>query len=445
MRYLPHTEDDVRSMLSALGKPDADALFDSIPAELRVEGDLDLPPALDEAALLGHLESLGAKTGGRPFLGAGCYPHHVPHVVGQLLLRGEILTAYTPYQPECSQGTLQIIFEFQTMVAALAGLEVANASMYDGAHAAAEAAQMSLRIRRRAKRVLVSRALHPEYRSVIRTYLAHGEATVEEIPYDATGAIDLAALEAALGDDVACVVAGYPNFFGVIEPLDRIAELAGAHQALTVSVTTEAVALGLLEAPGRLGADIAVGELGSFGNAMSYGGPSVGFFAAREAHLRQLPGRLCGATVDADGKRGFVLTLSTREQHIRREKATSNICTNQGLCATAATIHLELLGRHGVRELARLNWLRARHLRRLLEGKGLKPAFTGPVFNEFALSVSDPAAALARIAGAGLEGGLALSRFYDEAPASGALLLCATEVHSPAEIEAFAEALGGSR
>ncbi len=445
MRYLPHTVEDVRAMLEASGKSSIEELFSSIPNELLAKVGLDLQGPLDEARLIEHVRSLGAKTTGRPFLGAGCYPHHVPSLIGQMLQRGELLTAYTPYQPECSQGTLQLIFEFQTMVTALTGLDVANASMYDGAHATAEAAQMALRARRKTRRVLVSSALHPEYRDVLSTYLAHGAASMEEVPFDGSGAIDLQALKQALGDDVACVIAGYPNFFGIIEPLDEISALAGDHKALTISVTMEPVALGLLAPPGSLGADVATGEMGSFGNPMSFGGPSVGFFAAREQYTRQLPGRLVGATVDEENRRGFVLTLSTREQHIRREKATSNICTNQGLCAAAATMHLSLLGRSGVRELARINWLRARYLRQLLAERGLRSAFDGSVFNEFALSVEDPKDAIARIEDAGLEGGLDLSAFYQEEPAKSALLLCVTEAHSPDEIEKLADALGGKR
>ncbi len=443
MRYLPQTAEDVRTMLDDIGVESVEQLFSSIPEGVRVQGDLDLPPPLDEASLLEHLEELGAETGGRPFLGAGCYPHHVPQLVGQMLLRSELLTAYTPYQPECSQGTLQFIFEFQTMVSGLTGCEVANASMYDGAHAAAEAAQMALRIRRKARRVLVSHALHPDYLATIRTQLSRSGAEVETIPFNETGAMDLSELERMIDGNVACVITGYPNFFGIVEPIDKISKIAKPHKALTVSVTTEAVSLGMLEAPGRLGADLAVGEMGSFGNAMSFGGPSLGFFSARQSHMRQMPGRLCGATVDSEGRRGFALTLSTREQHIRREKATSNICTNQGLCATAAAIHLSLLGRRGIKELARLNWLRARHLRRLLAERGLETSFSGPVFNEFALAVRNPAKALRDIEAAGLEGGLDLSRFYDVAPASKSILLCVTEVHSPKEIERLADALGG--
>ncbi|RMG21344.1 MAG: aminomethyl-transferring glycine dehydrogenase subunit GcvPA [Deltaproteobacteria bacterium] len=443
MRYLPHTEAEIAEMLAAIGKESIDDLFHSIPAELRLREPLKLPPALDERALTEHITSLSADTGGRPFLGAGCYPHHVPAVVSQILLRGELLTAYTPYQPECSQGTLQIIFEYQTMVCALAGLEVANASMYDGAHALAEAALMALRLKRRARRILVSEAIHPEYREVLATYLAHGEAEVIPVPFGEDGATDLSALEEALTDDTACVVAGYPNFFGVVEPIDRIAELAHAKGTLAVSVTTEAVALGLLAPPGRLGVDIAVGELGSFGNAMSLGGPQVGFFASKASALRQLPGRLCGATVDRQGRRGFVLTLSTREQHIRRAKATSNICTNQGLAATAATVHLALLGRHGIRELARLNYLRARYAREKLAERGVRLAFTGPTFNEFVAEVEDPHAAVRRIEEAGLEGGLPLDRFFPEGRLCRGLHLCVTEVHEPEEIERLAAAVGG--
>ncbi|MDF1565566.1 MAG: aminomethyl-transferring glycine dehydrogenase subunit GcvPA [Deltaproteobacteria bacterium] len=446
MRYLPHTDAEVEAMLAAIGVENLDALFESIPEALRLRAELDLPPPLDEQGLVDELTSLQACTSGRPFLGAGSYPHHVPAVVSDLLLRGEILTAYTPYQPEVSQGTLQTIFEYQTMVCALTGLEVSNASMYDGAHAMAEAALLALRSRRKSTKVLVSRAIHPLYRRVLDTYLHHGEGEVVTIPVDdATGQMDLPALEAALaagGQEVACVIAGYPNFFGVIEPLDEIARRCEPTGAIPISITTEAVALGLLAAPGRLGVQIAVGELGSFGNGMSFGGPSVGFFAATEKFLRQMPGRLCGATVDRKGRRGFVLTLSAREQHIRRAKATSNICTNQGLCATAATIHLALLGRHGLRDLARINWQRAHHARKLLSAAGLEPRFSGPVFNEFTVKIADPAGARRRLREVGLEGGFALSRYYDEYPEG--LLLAVTEVHAPAAIQALADTLAAA-
>ena len=438
MRYLPHTESDIQQMLAKIGVKSLDELFSTIPAHLQLQRPLDGEPALDERALMDHLESLASKQPkDAPFLGAGAYPHHVPPSVDQLLLRGELYTAYTPYQPEIAQGTLQITFEFQTFVTLLTGLEVANASMYDGASAAAEAALMSIRVSGgKRNKIVVSRALHPEYRDVIRTYHTEGFEVVE-VPFGADGRTDMKALEAAVDENTAGVLVGYPNFFGVVDDLAGAAKIAAAKGALAISCTTEALSLGMLQAPGRLGVDIAVGEMQSFGNGLNFGGPGLGFFATREKFLRQFPGRVAGATVDRTGKRGFVLTLSTREQHIRREKATSNICTNHGLNATAATIHLSMLGRHGLHALALLNWRRARYAREQLASAGRKALFSGPVFNEFAIHA--PADAAQRIAKAGLSGGLPLKRFYPEL--GDGLLLCVTELHDKSRIDALVAAL----
>ncbi|AKU89806.1 aminomethyl-transferring glycine dehydrogenase subunit GcvPA [Vulgatibacter incomptus] len=438
MRYLPHTESDIQEMLQKIGVKSLDELFSTVPASLRLNRALAVEPSLDERALMDHLEALASKQPkGAPFLGAGANPHHVPPSVDQLLLRGELYTAYTPYQPEIAQGTLQITFEFQTFVTLLTGLEIANASMYDGASAAAEAALMAVRISggKRTK-VVVSKALHPEYRDVVRTYHTEGFDVVE-VPFGADGRTDMAALEAAIDENTAGVLVGYPNFFGVVEDLGAIAKLAQAKGAIAISCTTEALAFGLLQSPGAQGIDVAVGEMQSFGNGLNFGGPGLGFFATREKFLRQFPGRVAGATVDKTGKRGFVLTLSTREQHIRREKATSNICTNHGLNATAATIHLSMLGRHGLKALALLNYRRARYAREQLAAAGLKPLFSGPVFNEFA--VRAPSDAIARITKAGLSGGLPLGRYYPEL--GDGLLLCVTELHDKARIDALIAAL----
>ena len=376
-----------------------------------------------------------------PFAGAGAYPHHVPPVVDQLLLRGEFFTAYTPYQPEISQGTLQALFEWQTFVCLLTGLEVANASMYDGASATAEAALLAARVTGRRK-VVVSAALHPEYRKVLSTYLRSTSLGVVTVPFGADGRTDLDALTRAVDGETACVIIGYPSFLGVVDALPEAAALARKAGALTVAVTTEAVSLGLLAAPGALGADLAVGSLQSFGNPLHFGGPAPGFFAARETYLRQLPGRIAGATVDKQERRGFVLTLSTREQHIRREKATSNICTNAGLCALAATIHLSLLGRRGLAQLAKLNHSRLQLLREAMGRAGFEPAFSGPVFNEQAFQVGDAEAVVARLARRGIVAGAPLSRWYPELPGSkGALLCVATELHGPELIQLFAQAV----
>ncbi len=443
MRYHPHTPDDVRAMLEATGAKSLDDLFRSIPEKLRLKRPLDVPPALDEISLFAEFRRMAAKNevGHPPFVGAGAYPHHVPPTVDQLLLRGEFFTAYTPYQPEISQGTLEALFEWQTFVCLLTGMEVSNASMYDGATAMAEAALMATRITGR-KKLVVSAAIHPEYRKVLATYLRAMHDAIVDVPFGVDGRTDAAALAKAVDADTAAVIVGYPNFLGVVEDLPAVSALARKAGALTVSVTSEAVAFGLLQAPGALGADVAVGTMQSFGNPLSFGGPAPGFFATREANVRQMPGRICGATVDKQGRRGFVLTLSTREQHIRREKATSNICTNSGLCALASTIHLTLLGKKGLAQLARVNFARARMLREAMKRAGHELAFSGPTFNEMAFSVGDAEGVVARLAKKGVAAGVPLARWYPDHPrAKGALLCVATELHTPEMIDLFAQSV----
>jgi glycine dehydrogenase subunit 1 len=445
LRYHPHTPEDVRAMLDAIGAESLDALFRSIPERLRLARPLDLPPAADEITLFAELRALAARddTAHPPFVGAGCYPHHVPPAVDQLLLRGEFFTAYTPYQPEVSQGTLQALFEWQTFVCLLTGMDVSNASMYDGATAMAEAALMATRVTGRSK-IVVSAAVHPEYRKVLATYLRSTGDEIVTVPFGADGRTDLRALEGAVDGETAAVILGYPSFLGVVDALPQAAAIAKKAGALTVAVTAEAVALGLLQAPGALGADVAVGTFQSFGNPMSFGGPAPGFFAIREQFVRQMPGRVCGATVDKHGRRGFVLTLSTREQHIRREKATSNICTNSGLAALAATIHLALLGKQGLAELARLNFARARMLKDALGRAGIAPLFSAPAFNELTFDVGDAEAVVARLAKRGIAAGAPLARWYPDLPkAKGALLSVATELHTPELIELFAQSVKG--
>jgi glycine dehydrogenase subunit 1 len=445
MRYHPHTEEDVRQMLDATGRESLSDLFRSIPAPLRLSRPLAVPPAIDEISLLSELGRLAARNAVEhpPFLGAGAYPHHVPPAVDQLLLRGELFTAYTPYQPEVSQGTLQALFEWQTMVCLLTGLEVANASMYDAASATAEAALMAARLTGR-KKIVVSAALHPEYRKVLTTYLRSTHDEVVTVPYGDDGRTDPRALERAIDGDTAAVIVGYPNFFGVVDAVPEAAALAKKASALSIVVTSEAVAFGLLKGPGELGADVAVGTMQSFGNGVGFGGPAPGFFATRDAYVRQMPGRVCGATVDKQGRRGFVLTLSTREQHIRRERATSNICTNSGLTALAATIHLTLLGRRGLAELAQVNYARARLLRGAMEREGFGLRFAGPTFNEQAFEVGDAEAVVARLAKRGIAAGAPLARWYPDDPRmKGALLCAATELHTPELIDAFARAVKG--
>jgi len=445
LRYHPHTPGDVRQMLDVCGVSSISDLFRSIPARLRLERPLDVPAATDEVSLLAEFQRLAARnrTEHPPFIGAGAYAHHVPPVVDQLLLRGEFFTAYTPYQPEIAQGTLQALFEWQTFVTLLTGLEISNASMYDGASATAEAVLLATRTTSRDK-VVVSAALHPEYRKVLSTYLASTGDEIVTVPYGPDGRTDLAALDAAVDDRTAAVVLGYPNFFGVIDALPEAAAIAKRGGALAISATSEAVSLGLLQAPGALGADVAVGTLQSFGNGVSFGGPAPGFLAIREGLVRQMPGRVAGATVDRTGRRGFVLTLSTREQHIRREKATSNICTNAGLAALAATIHLSLLGKGGLAHLARLNHARGKQLRDAMKKAGFGLRFTGPTFNEAAFEVGDAQAVVDRLAKRGIAAGVPLSRWYPDDPRmKGALLSVATELHTPELIELFAQSVRG--
>ncbi len=437
MRYLPHCEDEIATMLATAGASSLDDLFQSIPKELQLSRPLALPPALDEQSLWQYLsECAGRNSISPPFLGAGAYPHYIPAAVDQILLRSEWYTAYTPYQPEISQGTLQAIFEFQTYVSLLTGLEVANASLYDGATATAEAALLCHRLQPKRCAIVVSRALHPAYRQVLRTYLRAFAIEIREVPFGANGQTDLPAVQQAL-EGAAGLIVGYPNFFGIVEPIRELAQLCQQSGALCVTATSESLALGLLASPGSLGAQIAVGEMQSFGNSLSFGGPGLGFMATQESMLRQIPGRLVGATVDRQGRRSFVLTLATREQHIKREKATSNICTNNSLCALAATIHLSLLGKHGLHELAKLNWQRARYARKQLQNAGLTLPFTAPVFNEFVLQGPIPAIQQ-KLSVAGIEGGYRLDKDY---PELDGLLFCVTEVHSPEMIDRLVSAI----
>jgi glycine dehydrogenase subunit 1 len=378
------------------------------------------------------------------FLGAGTYNHFIPSVVDHMISRSEFYTAYTPYQPEISQGTLQAIFEFQTHVCQLTGLDVANASMYDGASALAEAVLMAARIRKKARKVFVSRAMHPEYRAVARTYTNDLDIEIVDIPFDDAGKTDLEWLKNNIGDDTAAVALQYPNFFGVIEDMAAFSAVIKEKAALFITATTETVALGLLRPPGDFGVDIAVAEGQSLGNAVNFGGPHLGLFAVREAHLRNMPGRIVGETLDQDGQRGYVLTLSTREQHIRREKATSNICSNQSLCALAFTIHLSLLGRKGFRELASTNLSLAEYAKKQLVGaKGLSLAFDSPTFNEFVIKSEGVSAKdlNARLLDAGIIGGLALGSFYPEL--DNAMLLCITEMSTKGDIDRLVEVLRG--
>ncbi|MFH1809293.1 MAG: aminomethyl-transferring glycine dehydrogenase subunit GcvPA [Pseudomonadota bacterium] len=443
MRYLPHTDADVRRMLDVIGAESLDALFASIPAAQRLTGALDLPPALSERELRKHLSALGGAPAPQTLVGAGAYLHHVPSLVDHLISRAEWYSAYTPYQPEVSQGTLQAIFEYQTLITQLTGLEVSNASMYDGATACAEAVLMAQRLTREARtRVLVSAGLHPEYRDVLTTYLAATALTVEIVPVDGHGAMDQHALGNLLDATVLVVVPQTPNFFGVVEDPAPVAKASHQAGALVAVAVPEPVALGLMQAPGTAGADIVFGEGLGLTGALSFGGPGFGFFACRRDHMRQMPGRLAGATVDRRGERGFVLTLSTREQHIRREKATSNICTNQGLMALAGSIALSLLGPRGLAELARHNLAKAEHAKRRARGAGLRLVYDGPTFNEFLLDIGpDATDRLAKLERRGIVGGLDLGRF--DPARQGQVLVCTTELHERSLIDLVVDGLAG--
>lgn len=444
MRYIPNSPDERAQMLRTVGLEKAEELFSSIPADLRLSALLKTPAALSEMELLAGFEETAARNTAarRPsFLGAGAYSHYTPTVVDHLIQRSEFFTAYTPYQPEISQGTLQAIFEFQTLVCQLTGMEVANASMYDGSTALAEAVLMAERVTRRQK-VVVSSAVHPEYLEVVNTYVQHAGIELERLDFDAaTGQTALAALS-ALDDKTAALVIQSPNFFGCVEDVRALSERAHAVGALLVVTVTESMSFGLLRAPGTAGADIVVAEGQSFGVPLSFGGPYLGLFATREKYARQIPGRLVGEAIDKDGRRGFVLTLATREQHIRREKATSNICTNEGLIALAATIYLETMGPRGIEEVAmQCAQKTAYAARRIAELEGFTLPFTAPRFNEFVVRAPTQAAELlSRLARErNITGGLALSRYYNERPND--FLVCVTETNSRVEIDALVEGL----
>jgi glycine dehydrogenase subunit 1 len=444
MAYGPHTDDDRARMLTALGVESVDALFEDIPAPVRADG-LDLPPPESELALALRLEALAARNrvGLTSFLGAGGYRHHIPPAVDHILSRGEFYTAYTPYQPEISQGTLQTIYEYQSLIAELTGLDVVSASHYDGGAATAEAALMTVRATRR-QRVLVSRAIHRHFLDTTRTYFAGGRLVLDEVPTLADGTTDLAALERELADDqrpVAGVLLGQPNVFGVLEPMAEASRLAHAAGALFVAVV-EPVSLAVLAPPAEYGADICAGEGQPLGIALQYGGPYLGLLAATPALVRQVPGRLVGRTTDVDGRRAYVMTLRAREQDIRRDKAASNICTNQALCALAATVYLATLGPHGLRDVAALGAARARELESALAAVGASRVHSAPYLNEFAVAVPDARRVHAQLLERGVLAGLPLADWFPDDPAlAEALLICATEVTTAADIAHFADEL----
>ena len=445
MRYLPKSPSEREQMLAEIGVKSIDELFAVIPAEYRLDRDLNVPRQHAESEIVDYFRLAGAtnSTGFASFLGAGAYRHYRPIIIDSLVQRGEFLTSYTPYQAEITQGTLQAIFEFQTMIAELTGMDVANASMYDGSTGAAEAVRMAMRVTGRDKSV-VAATVHPEYREVMATYSQHQGLPSAVVGYDReTGRIDLAALEAAVSEETAAVLVQSPNFFGVIEDIPAIAAIAHAKGALLIVSIAEAISLGVVRPP--VEADIVSMEAQSFGVALSYGGPFCGVIACKEQLLRQMPGRLVGQTTDSNGYRGFCLTLSTREQHIRREKATSNICTNQALVALMATIFLAVYGKEGIRELAEHNLAKADYAARTLSAQpGAKLLFNAaPRFNEFVLQTDEsPAALNQRLMDAQIIGGIELSRWYPEL--SNATLWCATETNTRESMDAAAKVLAAA-
>jgi len=436
--YVPHTPHELRAMLARIGVASLEELFADVPAALRARAELKLPPALDERALLrffgGHAAENADVQRHTSFLGGGAYHHFIPAAVDALASRGEFMTAYTPYQAEISQGTLQMIFEFQTLICQLTGLEVANASLYDGASAVAEAALMAARLSRRT-RIGVSAGLHPHWRAVLATYGEGIGLELLTVPLDESGRTRADALP----DECAALVVQSPNFLGCIEDLGGAAKAAHARGALAIAATAEALSLALLRSPGELDCDIACGDAQSFGLPLAFGGPYAGFLAAREKFVRQLPGRLIGESVDANGERAFVMTLTTREQHIRREKATSNICTNQGLCALRVTLWLALFGRRGIRRLAEQNLALAAYARRAFARAGLRLPYSAPVFNEFTAVVPELANRLARCRARDILAGVALERFSPEL--ENHLLVCTTEMNTRAQIDALVREL----
>jgi len=446
MRFIPHTEQDIREMLETIGVQNVDQLFAGIPDNLQLGNKhLDLPPALSEIEVISALRQIQMRNPDpeetSSFLGAGAYRHYSPAVIASLIQRGEFSTSYTPYQAEVSQGTLQAIFEFQTMITMLTGMDVANASMYDGASALAEAVLMSNRINKQ-KEYLIASSVHPEYRQTTETYLRGTDLRLKNVPYSSDGKTDFEFIRANLNDRTSAVILQSPNFFGIVEEYEQLGRELKDQNTLLIVVVVEPLSLGILKPPGEREADIVVGEAQSFGLPVSYGGPYAGFFATRKKFVRQIPGRLAGETIDRKGRRSFVLTLSTREQFIRREKATSNICTNQGLCMLAATIYLAVMGKQGLRELALLNLRKADYLKnKLSKMKGFSVRFNSDTFNEVVLRCPRPAT---EVRDALLEynilAGLPLGDYYQELADS--LLICTTELNTVEAIDRLAEKLG---
>jgi glycine dehydrogenase subunit 1 len=434
MDYVPHTPEDQEKMLRVVGTAVLDDLFGDIPEKFRLEGLLNLPLSQSEQEVWGLMQQIGSQNTipAVTLMGAGAYHHFIPAVVGHVISRSEFYTAYTPYQAEISQGILQAIYEYQTMIARLTGMDVANASMYDGSSAMAEAAVLAAKTLNR-KKIVIIRSVHPQYRQVVKTYAWANGYEVAEVPYGADGRLDRQVLADTVDRNTAAVLVQTPNFFGIIEDISAVEAVVHEAGALLVSGFTEATSLGILKPAGEMGADFVVGEGQAFGNPLNYGGPYLGIFAGTNKFLRKIPGRLAGATIDKDGKRGFVLTLQTREQHIRREKATSNICSNEALCALAAAVYLVCLGKN-LKKLAELNVQKTQYLKRQLSQlSGWEPVFSGPVYNEFAIRCPDAQTVNRKLQNEGIIGGYALEKDYPELKDS--LLFCATEMLSREDID----------
>jgi len=449
MPFIPHTQDDIREMLAAIGVDSIDALFDEIPKALRTGELAGIPEAMSEMEISRLMSDRAAQDAGMlNFMGAGAYEHHIPAAVWQLTTRGEFYSAYTPYQAEASQGTLQLIYEYQTMMTGLTGMEVSNASLYDGASALAEAVLMAVRVHRKSKsrRILVPTTVHPAYRATTHAIVDGQEIELVDVPYDETsGRVALDALKPYEGEDITALVIQQPNFFGTLEEVDELTRWARANNALVIAVVNP-LTLALLTPPGEWGddgVDIVCGDGQPLGAPLSSGGPYYGLMCCKQAHARQMPGRIVGRTVDADGKPGFVLTLQAREQHIRRSKATSNICTNQGLVVTASTIHMALLGPEGLERVAAASYANTHALVERVAGLGVKPLFTGDFFHEVVLKLDRPAAGvLGKMAEAGVLGGYDLGE--DDPQMADCLLVCATETKTAADLDAYVEALRGA-
>jgi len=444
MRYIPNAEQDVREMLEVIGIDSVDRLFDTIPDAVKVKGLLDIPGPWSEIEVRREFDALAKKNltlvDAVSFLGGGVYHHYQPACIDQLLLRAEFLTAYTPYQPEVSQGTLQAIFEYQTHQCMLTGLDVANASLYDGSTAFVEGVLMGERIGGNRKRVVVAKSIHPEYLETLRTYVQNLGTEIVEVGWTADGRIDLEALKEACTADTYAVAVQSPNFFGVIEDYDAVRAIADGAKALKIAVVAEASSLGILSPPGQHDFDVAVGEGQAWGLAPAFGGPFVGFMVVKDPLKRHMPGRLVGETVDSDGQRAWVLTLATREQHIRRGKATSNICTNQALFALAANMYLSLLGKDGLREVATQCLQKAAYLRNKLTAAGATLPYSGPVYNEFTIRTTRPAAEIVtELEKEGILAGIPLQRFFPEM--TNDLLVAVTELHTVEHLDRYAAAI----